>query len=110
LGVHLMQQTPLDIVLGDVLLAGPRSFALLEFKRTADRRKKERGKLVALEALLRQSKFRALRATSRHMHFYVETSDILEEGFSRVPPYLDFLTDDRGGSQEQLIDDLSGPR
>ena len=23
LGVHLMQQTPLDIVLGDVLLAGP---------------------------------------------------------------------------------------
>ena len=72
----------------------------------ADKRKKERGKLVALEALLRQSKFRALRATSRHIHFYVETSDVLEEGFSRVLPYLDFLTDDQGGSLEQLIDNL----
>ena len=107
LSVHLMQQTPLDIVLGDVLLAGPRSVALLEFKRSADRRSKERGKLVALEAQLRQSQFRALRVTSRHMHFFVETSDALGEGFSRVLPYLDFLTDGEGSSLEQLIDDLA---
>jgi hypothetical protein len=107
LGVHLLQQTPLDIVLGDVLLAGPRSVALLEFKRAADRRSKERGKLVAIEALLQNPKFQALRTTSRQMHFYVETRDILEEGFSRVLPYLDLLTDDRGSSLEQLVDDLA---
>jgi hypothetical protein len=106
--VHLTQQTPLDIVLGDVLLAGPRAVALLEFKRAADRRTKEQDKLVKIEALLERPKFQALRKTSRQIHFYVETGDILEEGFpSRVLPYLDLGTDERGLTLGQLIDDLA---
>ena len=106
LAVNLLQQTPLDIVLGDVLLEGPSVVALLEFKRAADRRKKERGKLVQIEALLERPKFQVLRTTSAQIHFYVETGDILEGGFSRVLPYLDLLTDDPGICLEQLIDDL----
>ena len=53
LGVHLTQQTPLDIVLGDILLTGPRSVALLEFKRARAKRKKEKAKLGALREILR---------------------------------------------------------
>lgn len=107
LAVNLLQQTPLDIVLGDVLLVGLKAVALLEFKRAADRRSKERGKLVAIEALLECPEFRDLQKTSRQIHFYVETGDKLEKGFSRVLPYLELRTDDRGSCLEQLIDDLA---
>ena len=112
LAVSLLQQTPLDIVLGDVLLTGPRAVALLEFKRAADKGWKERSKLVKIEALLKRPEFQKLRKTSRQIHFYVETGDILEEGFSqvlpsRVLPYLDLRTDDAGRKLEQLIDDLA---
>lgn len=107
LAVHLTQQTPLDIVLGDVLLTGPRAVALLEFKRAAARRSKERSKLVKIEDALKRPEFRDLRDTSLQMHFYVETEDTLENGFSRVLPYLDLLTDDEGRRLEQLVDDLA---
>jgi hypothetical protein len=107
LAVHLTQQTPLDVVLGDVLLTGQTLVALLEFKRTADRRSKERSKLVKIEALLERPRFRGLRTTSQQIHFYVETGDALEKGFSRVLPYLELRTDDTGCSLEQLIDDLA---
>jgi hypothetical protein len=112
LAVSLLQQTPLDIVLGDVQLTGPRAVALLEFKRAADKSWKERSKLVKIEALLKRPEFQKLRKTSRQIHFYVETEDILEEGFSqvlpsRVLPYLDLRTDDAGRKLEQLIDDLA---
>jgi hypothetical protein len=106
-GLHLMQQTPLDIVLGDVLLAGPRAVALLEFKRAADRRSKERGKLAKLNALLENATFKVLQDTSRRIHFYVETEDLVEQGCSRVLPYLDLSTDDLGGTLEELMDDLA---
>jgi hypothetical protein len=67
LAVHLTQQTPLDIVLGDVLLTGPRAVALLEFKRAAARRSKERSKLVKIEDALKRPEFRDLRDTSLQM-------------------------------------------
>ena len=53
--VSLAQQTPLDIVLGDVVLTGPKAVALLEFKREANRdgRWKERSKLEKIEAFLK---------------------------------------------------------
>jgi hypothetical protein len=106
LGVHLLQQTPLDMVLGDVLLAGPRSVALLEFKRAADRRLKERDKLLKLNALLEHPSFQTLRDTSRNMHFYIETRDVLDAGFSRVLPYLDLTMGGGGSSLEEFISDM----
>ena len=110
LTVNQIQQTPMDFVLGDVLLAGPRAVALLEFKREAnwEGRWKEHSKLLKIEAVLEHPKFENLRDTSRQIHFYVETSDILEEGFkSRVLPYLELRTDDRRSNLEQLIDNLA---
>jgi hypothetical protein len=99
-------------VLGDVQLVGLNFVALLEFKRAADRRRKEAEKLVKIEALLERPKFQALRKTSRQIHFYVETTDTLEVGslcggFSRVLPYLDLRADDRGSCLEHLIDDFA---
>jgi hypothetical protein len=119
LAVNLLQQTPLDRVLGDVLLIGPRAVALLEFKRAADRRSKEQDKLELIEAILERPKFQELRTISQQIHFYVETKDILKKDFSfetgdtlnndfsQVLPYLDLRTDDQGSKLEQLIDLLA---
>ena len=108
LAVHLTQQTPLDVVLGDVLLVGPRAIALLEFKRAAnwEGRWKEQSKLLKIEAFLNDPEFQVLRDTSRQIHFYVETGDTLNEDFSRVLPYLDLRTDDRRRNLGQLIEYL----
>jgi hypothetical protein len=107
LAVNLLQQTPLDRVLGDVLLIGPRAVALLEFKRAANRCSKERSKLMKIEHQLEDPEFRVLRDISRQIHFYVETGDILNENFSRVLPYLDLKTDHRRSCLEQLVDNLA---
>jgi hypothetical protein len=96
-----------ELSLGDVLLAGPRAVALLEFKREANwkGRWKEHSKLLKIEDVLEHPKFENLRDTPKQIHFYVETRDILEEGSkSRVLPYLELRTDDRRSNLEQLID------
>ena len=109
LAVHLTQQTPLDRVLGDVLLNGLKLVALLEFKRAAARRSKERSNLRKINRFLQLPEYRELKQTSRRIHYYVETTDKLEEGsFSRVLPYLDLdlRTHDQERTLEKLIDDL----
>jgi hypothetical protein len=88
-----------ELSLGDVLLAGPRAVALLEFKREANwkGRWKEHSKLLKIEDVLEHPKFENLRDTPKQIH--------LEEGSkSRVLPYLELRTDDRRSNLEQLID------
>jgi hypothetical protein len=113
LAVHLTQQTPLDRVLGDVLLNGLKLVALLEFKRAAAKggRSKERSNLRKINRFLQLPEYHELKQTSRRIHFYVETGDKLEEGRtvpSRVLPYLDLdlRTHDGERTLEELIDDL----
>jgi hypothetical protein len=73
--VHLTQQTPLDKVLGDVLLAGKtseqESVALLEFKREASWEGcwKEQAKLLKIEAFPKCPEYQELRDTSRSNTF-----------------------------------------
>ena len=56
-----------ELSLGDVLLAGPRAVALLEFKREANwkGRWKEHSKLLKIEDVLEHPKFENLRDTSK---------------------------------------------
>lgn len=110
LAVHLTQQTPLDRVLGDVLLNGLKLVALLEFKRVAARLTKERSNLRKINRLLQLPEYRELTQTSRRIHFFVETRDKVDEGMlkSQVLPYLDFdlRTNDQERTLEKLIDEL----
>jgi hypothetical protein len=111
LAVHQPQQTPLDRVLGDVLLTGLKLVALLEFKRAAAKITKERSKLRKINRFLKFPEHRELTQTSREIHLYVETQDKLEEGIlkSRVMPYLDLdlRTNDQDRTLEKLIDELA---
>lgn len=115
--VNLLQQTPLDHVLGDVMLQFPGAWRLIEFKRIGARIEKEQTKQ---DMMLASTHGRPdLLAASRAAHWYVISGpedalpDVSPSGDFpiRVRPYLDF--NDRGGIPldvfvESLVSDIHG--
>jgi hypothetical protein len=74
IGVELTQQTPLDPLLGDLLIANARLVRLIEFKRELNRSPKEQGKLVVLKRLLLTEAYSHLESISRKNHWFVLTN------------------------------------
>lgn len=107
--VNLLQQTPADRELADVLLSFPGVVRLIEFKMKGAKLSKERIRHRLLMAAL-SGENRALVETSRSLHWYVEVdaSDTETPLISRVVPYLDaFDTECLGltaGSLERLVE------
>ncbi len=86
--INLLQQTPADTLLGDLLLEFPGVVRLIEFKAEDNRASKERGRHRKLSAGLEGNP--ELQAVSRDVHWYVETASSAEHGvLARVVPYLD---------------------
>lgn len=116
MSVNLLQQTPLDKQMGDVLLMSASLYRLIEFKRVANKSSKERNKRDALlsgfeivdtkrNALLAGFESRetaGIASLSRQIHWYVET-DMRGTWTSRAVPYLDFDTDVQGEDFETFI-------
>lgn len=92
--VNLLQQTPADTLLGDLLLEFPGVIRLLEFKAQDNRDSKERSRHQMLSAGLRgKPEFQAI---SREVHWYVETAPSAEHGvIARIVPYLDAFPRER---------------
>jgi hypothetical protein len=67
--INLMQQTPLDQKLGDVMLQFPGMLRLLEFKRSGNASDKENYKLKMLRVVIAKH----LVPVSRAIHWYVES-------------------------------------
>lgn len=91
--VDLLQQTPLDNSLADVLIAAPRFFCLLEFKRVQNASSKEGHKQDALrEFLSRHPDAETLTQTSIAIHHHVQIgyAGSLPEGSPTltVSPYI----------------------
>ncbi|MGY4829186.1 hypothetical protein ACVNIS_11455 [Sphaerotilaceae bacterium SBD11-9] len=110
--VNLLQQTPLDHKLGDVLVHYPGVLRLIEFKRDRGDMVKETVKLEALNAAL--SVTRHLYPVSREIHWFIQSRDGLPEFTVSVRPYLELL--DGGNSAaslsdftEFLADEAAGP-
>lgn len=88
--VNLLQQTPKDKLLGDVLLSFPGTLRLIEFKAKGASLKKERTKHRKLSAAVEA--LPGMSDISRKVHWYIETapSEVLGiEAF--FGPYLDAL-------------------
>lgn len=82
--INLLQQTPMDSRLGDVLLETSAFVRILEFKRPENPSKKESRKLRMLVGSIGGSA--RMSAISRRIHWYVElTADI----GGKIVPYLD---------------------
>jgi hypothetical protein len=88
IGVELTQQTSLDPLLGDLLIANARLVRLIEFKRELNKSLKEQTKLVVLKRLLLADIDSRLESISRKNHWYVQTNFNRWES-SVIVPYLD---------------------
>lgn len=92
LNASLLQQTPFDKKLGDVLLSNDVMFRILEFKRTAADPEKETAKLTILSRAFEDPATRHLLSISRDIHWYIETDTRTEALITRILPYLDLKT------------------
>ena len=85
--INLLQQTPADKALGDVLLEFPGVVRLIEFKNKKSNKEKEKTRLKLLEmALSGEDKMIDI---SRQIHWYIETEPSKDSCFNRIVPYLD---------------------
>ncbi|MHC2598965.1 hypothetical protein ACVLVH_004648 [Kluyvera sp. 1366] len=76
--VNLLQQTPEDKALGDVLLSFPGTLRLIEFKSAANRSDKEAARFRKLSHALKIDE--SLTPLSHRIHWYVETSPDVQSG------------------------------
>ncbi|KUZ65215.1 hypothetical protein WI36_27495 [Burkholderia ubonensis] len=105
--VNLLQQTPSDKLLGDLLLQFPGVVRLLEFKVDENRSNKERSRHTALTSAM--AAVPTLEAVSRRVHWYVEASASGGQDFAvRAVPYLDAYPRSKPrGRFEPFIEDLA---
>ncbi|WP_428486462.1 hypothetical protein [Rhodopila sp.] len=87
-GIQLLQQTPDDKPLGDVLISQAKLVRLVEFKRERNKSRKERAKLAVLRPVLQCKENAHLVAISREIHWYIQTNFTVAAS-SIVVPYLD---------------------
>jgi hypothetical protein len=86
--VNLLQQTPLDGPLGDVIIECPGLVRLIEFKRKSNKSPKEPAKRALLEAALQVTP--RLFGVSRKIHWYIESSEAPLTWKTEIFPYIDF--------------------
>lgn len=84
--INLLQQTPADQLLGDVLLKFTGVVRLIEFKAEGARLFKEKARHTALSIAVQE---RQLEAISREVHWSIETKATEKTLGLRVVPYLD---------------------
>lgn len=89
LAINLLQQTPADKTVGDVLIQGSRAFRILEFKRAANKSGKEISKKRVLDAALRAKGNEVWHGLSRKVHWYIESQYAGEALSIKIFPYLD---------------------
>ncbi|EZH81698.1 MULTISPECIES: hypothetical protein [Aeromonas] len=106
--INLLQQTPADTLLGDLLLEFPGITRLIEFKAQGNRSTKEKARHTKLRQALLQNP--ELESVSRRIHWYIETATSeKEELIARIVPYLDAFPADKQkqGRLETFIETLT---
>lgn len=103
--INLLQQTPSDKILSDVLLDFGGTVRLIEFKTSDNRSTKEKGRHRALQAGMVGT---GLEAISREVHWFIETAPTENTLVARIVPYVDaFPRGTRDQKLEPFIDALA---
>lgn len=89
--VNLLQQTPADKSLGDMLVEFESVVRLIEFKNKGSSLKKEKKKQTQLSTAL--IGLHDMIAVSRDTHWYVETEPFEEKCANNIKPYLDAFSE-----------------
>lgn len=114
--ISLIQQTPADRPLGDLMASLNNHIYLIEFKEASNPSKKENQKFNNLKRIIDQPEYKYLLAISRKMHWYIETS-VTPKNFnqqtliSHIAPYLDRELKIHGLDQfvEQIANEVTKP-
>ncbi|EKU29796.1 MULTISPECIES: hypothetical protein [Alcaligenes] len=99
--VNLLQQTPADKLLGDVLLKFTGVVRLIEFKAEGANLAKEKSRHSILCVAVQERQFESI---SREVHWSIETKATENTLGLRVVPYLDAFPRPRGPKIELLED------
>jgi len=99
--VNLLQQTPCDTLLGDLLLSFPGTVRLIEFKASHNRSTKEYARYTALSASLSDNV--RLKEVSRIVHWYVESTPSTTGFEVAFEPYLDAFSKERTTSRMEFF-------
>lgn len=100
--INLLQQTPADQLLGDVLLKFKGVVRLIEFKAEGASLAKEKGRHAALCVAIQERQFEAI---SRGVHWFIETKATEKTLGLRVVPYLDAFPRP-SGPKVQLLEEF----
>ncbi|MEH8263388.1 hypothetical protein Q7I27_09705 [Aeromonas veronii] len=104
--ISLLQQTPADKELGDMLLEFPGVVRLIEFKNGASNLKKEKKRCDQLTVAI--GKNDKIKEISREIHWYVETNPFKEICLNNIKPYLDAFSETASmHTIESLITDIA---
>lgn len=92
--INLLQQTPADKLLGDLMAKLGNKVYLIEFKEAKNRSNKELIRHKMLEDILKDEQYYDLLSISKKIHWYIETSvtqDDLNNHtlVSRIGPYVE---------------------
>lgn len=92
--INMLQQTPSDKLLGDMILEFPGVVRIIEFKNASNKSKKEELKIkklnVALNGMNRYTEI------SREIHWYIETKPLDDICVNKIIPYIDTYSGELG--------------
>ncbi|CAM3242275.1 hypothetical protein [Moritella viscosa] len=91
--INLLQQTPADKELGDMLLEFPGVVRLIEFKNKASSLTKEKDRCEQLTIQIGNNE--ELQRISKEIHWYVETEPFKESCLNNITPYLNAFSGDK---------------
>lgn len=85
--INLLQQTPVDKFLGDMVADFPGCSFLIEFKRKRNNDRKEKAKVNNLRNVLKNK--HEMKNISRLAHWFIQIKDCKDSLKTNVVPYLD---------------------
>jgi hypothetical protein len=110
--INLLQQSPADPLLGDLMMEFPGVVRLIEFKTIENRSPKERARHAVLSS--RIIDYPHLESISRAVHWYIETSAKNDDLVATIAPYLDAFPVRRQGHKleafiSSIADEVASP-
>lgn len=99
--INLLQQTPDDPLLGDLLVEYPGVVKLIEFKNKKCKKSKEKDRIRQLKIALNND--REMLEISNAVHWYIETDPLEKICFNRIVPYLNAFENQGSHTLESFL-------
>jgi hypothetical protein len=103
--INLLQQTPDDPLLGDLLVEYPGVVKLIEFKNKKSKKAKEKDRIRHLKIALNND--REMLEISSAVHWYIETDPLEKICVNRIVPYLNAFESPGSHTLESFLQNVT---